>query len=94
MITIGFERSCDRIRRLFTHNQIVAECHKYRLSAILDRRMKGPLRGPTLQPISQLHQPSLGQRGYLAENRRAHFLVASRLSRDWIKPRMIELGEE
>ncbi|CDM37261.1 hypothetical protein PROQFM164_S06g000222 [Penicillium roqueforti FM164] len=41
MITIGFECTCDRIRRLFTHSQIVAECHKYRVSAILDRRIKG-----------------------------------------------------
>ncbi|CAP79218.1 hypothetical protein PCH_Pc06g02250 [Penicillium rubens Wisconsin 54-1255] len=41
MITIGFECTCDRTRRLFTHSQIVAECHKYRVSAILDRRIKG-----------------------------------------------------
>jgi hypothetical protein len=40
MITIGFECSCDRIRRLFTYNQIIAECYKYCVSAILDRRIK------------------------------------------------------
>jgi hypothetical protein len=37
MITIGLECPSDRIHRLFTHNQIVAECHKYRVDAILNR---------------------------------------------------------
>ncbi|CDM27570.1 unnamed protein product [Penicillium roqueforti FM164] len=40
MITTGFNYSCDRIHRLFTHNQIVAECHKYCVRAILNSRIK------------------------------------------------------
>lgn len=58
------------------------------------RCLKGYITGVSLGPsLKNKYGNRPGQRGYLAENHRAYSLVASRLSRDWIKPRMSGLGE-
>lgn len=39
-IVIAMECPFNRIHRLFTHNQMVAECQKYCIRAILDGRIE------------------------------------------------------